>query len=185
VVIADKFGNIEWVNNSFEKMTGYSIVEVKGKKPGEFLQGPDTNPVTVAYLSRQIKLGEPFSCEILNYNKKKQPYWLRIQGQSLKNSRGEVIKFFAIEEDITAEKESQRKIREPNSFGNLHWKVQEMGFGIIISKLKKYFFLLKIKPYWVMITMMKTMSCFLGCIWCIRKTYTLYVIPINYIRIKN
>ena len=35
------------VNNSFLKLTGYSEPYVMGKKPGDFLQGEETNPNTV------------------------------------------------------------------------------------------------------------------------------------------
>jgi PAS domain S-box-containing protein len=112
VVIADKQGNIEWVNKSFESMTGYTFEEMRGKKPGHMLQGEDTDKETIAYLKSQIYHGEPFICEILNYHKSGRPYWLRIQGQSLKDKDNQVIKYFAIEEDITAEKETKKKLLE-------------------------------------------------------------------------
>ena len=112
VVIADKEGKIEWVNKSYEQMTGYSINEVKGKKPGSLLQGKDSDPGTIAYLKTQISNGEPYVCEILNYHKLGRPYWVRIQGQALKNKDGQLIKYFAVEEDITTEKETQQKLKE-------------------------------------------------------------------------
>eukprot|EP01029_Cantina_marsupialis_P031197 TRINITY_DN884_c1_g1_i1.p1 TRINITY_DN884_c1_g1~~TRINITY_DN884_c1_g1_i1.p1 ORF type:complete len:1029 (-),score=138.66 TRINITY_DN884_c1_g1_i1:5102-8188(-) len=112
VVIADKHGRIEWVNESFEKMTGYTLDELIGQKPGHLLQGPDSDPETILYLSNQIKKGEPFVCEILNYNKLKKPYWLRIQGQALYDENGNVSKYFAIEEDITHFKEIQHQQEE-------------------------------------------------------------------------
>jgi PAS domain S-box-containing protein len=112
VVIADKDGKIEWANASFEHMTGYTLDEMIGEKPGHLLQGPDTDPVKVKYLSEQISKGEPFICEILNYNKNKQPYWLRIQGQALKDQKGQITKYFAIEEDISVEIENRRKLSE-------------------------------------------------------------------------
>lgn len=111
VVIADAEGKIEWINKSFEQMTGYTLEEMKGKKPGQLLQGPDTDPQAIAYLKEKIEKGEPFITEILNYTKYKKPYWLRIQGQALKNAEGEIIKYFAIEEDITREKESERRFK--------------------------------------------------------------------------
>lgn len=112
VVIADKEGKIEWVNRSFEEMTGYSISELVGKKPGVILQGADTNPETVTYLKKQVKNGDPFITEILNYHKSGKPYWLRVQGQALKDRTGNIIKYFAIEEDITIEKETQEKLKQ-------------------------------------------------------------------------
>ncbi len=112
VIIADQDGRIEWANASFERMTGYNLAEMLGQKPGHLLQGPDTDPATIKYLSDQIAKGEPFICEVLNYKKNKQPYWLRIQGQALKDQDGRITKYFAIEEDITSEIENRRKIRE-------------------------------------------------------------------------
>jgi len=111
VVISDKEGKIEWVNSSFEIMSGYSNKELVGKKPGALLQGPETNPETIKYLKDQITKGHPFNCEIINYSKTGQKYWVRIQGQALYNKNGEIIKFFAIEEDISNQKllENQRE----------------------------------------------------------------------------
>jgi PAS domain S-box-containing protein len=111
VVISDKEGKIEWVNSSFEIMSGYSNEELVGKKPGSFLQGPETNPETIKYLKDHISKGYPFNCEIINYSKKGDKYWVRIQGQALYNKNGEIIKFFAIEENISNQKllENQRE----------------------------------------------------------------------------
>jgi PAS domain S-box-containing protein len=111
VVIADDAGKVEWINKSFEKITGYTLEEMKGKKPGHKLQGPETNPETVAYIKTQIEKGEPFVCEILNYHKNGTKYWLRLQGQALKDERDNVVKYFAIEEDITREKELNEQLK--------------------------------------------------------------------------
>jgi len=112
VVICDKDGRIEWVNESFEKVTGYNIFELIGKKPGKILQGNDTNPETVAYLSAQIKAGQPFSCEMVNYNKSGKKFWLQITGQALYNQWGEISRYFAIQEDITERKKLERQREE-------------------------------------------------------------------------
>ncbi|MEN9549010.1 MAG: Autoinducer 2 sensor kinase/phosphatase LuxQ [Bacteroidota bacterium] len=112
VVIADPNGCVEWVNKSFENITGYSLDEIKGKKPGQVLQGKDTDTKTVEYIREQIKNGEPFVCEILNYHKSGSTYWLRLQGQALKDKAGNILKFFAIEEDITKEKLLAEQLRE-------------------------------------------------------------------------
>ena len=111
VIIADKKGRIEWANTSFLKMSGYSKEEIIGRAPGELLQGPESNPEVILYLRNQIKKGLPFNCEIINYSKNKEKYWVRIQGQALYDKKGKIIKYFAIEEDVTAQKdlESQKE----------------------------------------------------------------------------
>lgn len=112
VVIADKEGKITWVNKSFTTMTGYSPEEARGKKPGHLLQGAETDKKTIQYLAEQIAGGKPFNTEILNYKKGGQKYWLRIQGQPIKNEQGGITGFFALEEDITKEKESEERFRK-------------------------------------------------------------------------
>ena len=112
VVIANSHGEIDWVNKGFERITGYTLKEVKGKKPGSFLQGPNTADETIQYLSTQLKAKLPFVCELINYNKNGLPYWIRINGQPLINSKGQHEGFFAIEENITKEKEAFIQLQE-------------------------------------------------------------------------
>ena len=116
VIITDKHGQIEWVNTGFENMTGYHLSEVKGKTPGNFLQGDKTNRETIAYMKKQILQEEPFTCEIYNYTKTGEGYWIRINAQPLFNENGEISQFFAIEEDITFQKQAQEKLEVQRKF---------------------------------------------------------------------
>lgn len=109
VIIADKDGSIEWANSSFLAMSGFTMEEIIGKKPGHLLQGPETNPDTVSYMKDRIKKGLPFNCEVINYSKAGEKYWVNIQGQALYNKKNEIVKFFAIEENITKKKEFEHQ----------------------------------------------------------------------------
>ena len=111
VVISDMEGRIEWVNASFERMSGFTKEELVGIKPGHLLQGPETNDETIRYLKNQISKGQPFNCEIINYSKSGEKYWVKIQGQALYNKKGEIVRYFAIEENISNKKllENQRE----------------------------------------------------------------------------
>lgn len=131
VVICDKKGCIEWVNESFMRLTGYSFVELVGNKPSHLLQGPESDKETIEYLKQQIKNGLPFSCEIINYTKNKEKYWVRIQGQALKNNKGEIIKYFALEEDITNQKEYNQKIIE--SENRLNSLIENLQSGVLLE----------------------------------------------------
>jgi PAS domain S-box-containing protein len=123
VIIADREGKISWVNKSFYNMTGYTAEEAIGKKPGQLLQGPETDRDTIKYLAGQIASGKPFSTEILNYRKNGQKYWLRIQGQPIENEKGETTGFFALEEDITKEKESEQRFQlVVDNIGDNFWE---------------------------------------------------------------
>lgn len=104
VIICNKKGEIEWVNKSFITMSGYDKEELIGKKPGYLLQGENTSPETINYLKEQIRKGLPFNCEVLNYSKSGKEYWVSVQGQALYSRKGEILKYFAIEENITQKK---------------------------------------------------------------------------------
>ncbi|WP_026464994.1 PAS domain-containing sensor histidine kinase [Adhaeribacter aquaticus] len=110
VVITNAQGFTEWVNDSFVKMTGYSLQEVIGKKPGAVLQGPETNPVTVARVSQKLKAKKPFTDEILNYKKSGDTFWIYKEITPILNDQGEVIQFIAIQSDITKRKKEEEEL---------------------------------------------------------------------------
>ena len=112
VVITDSKGKIEWINKSFTKITGYTIEEIMGKSPGSFLHGPDTDKEIAQYMSQRIRIGNEFTSEIINYHKDGSPYWIKIDCHPIKNSNGKVVKFFALEEDITARVKTEQALRE-------------------------------------------------------------------------
>jgi PAS domain S-box-containing protein len=112
VVTTDENSLITWSNKSFTNMTGYELSEIIGKSPAEILHGPDTNKVTIHYLKKQIIQKRPFTAELINYRKNGEKYWVRIKGQPIFDEKGNMNGFFALEEDITREKESEKQIRE-------------------------------------------------------------------------
>lgn len=105
VIITDKEGVVEWVNEGFTKITGYSLEEVKGKKPGKLLQGPETDPFTIDRIREKIKQKVIFKEEILNYHKTGRKYWLSMSITPVFDFKGELEKFIAIETDITEQKQ--------------------------------------------------------------------------------
>jgi PAS domain S-box-containing protein len=107
VATTDASGNITWVNDAFVNKTGYTIAEVMGKKPGDLLQGPDTDPDTVSYMSERLKNREGFSVEILNYDKWKQPYWVTLEVQPMTDESGTLTGYMAINQDITERKKNE------------------------------------------------------------------------------
>jgi len=104
LVITDADGKIEWVNPAFVQMTGYAMSEMIGRKPGSFLQGPDTNPETVKMIRASLLQHKIIDTEIVNYTKNGRSYWIDLFITPLKNDRGEVEKFVAIQRDITEQK---------------------------------------------------------------------------------
>jgi PAS domain S-box-containing protein len=101
VIITDLDEKITWVNSAFTRMTEYKPEEVIGRKPGDFLQGNETDPLTVDYLRQRIKLKQTFDCKIVNYSKSGRKYWIHVHGQPILDEHGDCERFFAIQTDIT------------------------------------------------------------------------------------
>ncbi len=104
VLITNAKGLTEWVNESFTTMTGYTLAEIQGKKPGHLLQGPQTDPITVGRISEKLRAGALVSEEILNYTKDGQPYWLSIEITPARDLNGEITHFISVQSDVTAQK---------------------------------------------------------------------------------
>lgn len=128
VIITDAKGKIEWVNDAFTDITGYTLQETMGKTPGSLLQGKDTNLATVAEIREKIRNGIAFTNEIFNYKKNGETYWLRINAQPVYDNAGNLTQFFAIEEDISKEKEAEQKLKEFDE--RLHLAMQKMGDNV-------------------------------------------------------
>ncbi|MBK6267250.1 PAS domain S-box protein [Marivirga sp. S37H4] len=106
VIITDENGLIEYVNTGFEKMTGYVLAEIKGKKPGEFLQGPETNQEIKRKISQLLKEEKPIYEEILNYNKAGNTYWVSLAINPVRDEEGKLKNYIAVQADITQTKKS-------------------------------------------------------------------------------
>lgn len=112
VVITNPLGQIEWVNLPFEKLTGYTLEEVIGKKPGSFLQYEGTDERTSKQMKDAIDNRVTFKGEIRNRSKSGREYWLELSINPIFNNQNELINFIAIESDITEKKEKDLKISD-------------------------------------------------------------------------
>jgi PAS domain S-box-containing protein len=111
VIICDNEAHIEWVNKAFTKQTGYGLGEVRGKKPREFLHGPDTDLNVLAEINKAMAAGRAFSGEILNYRKDGSRFWLKLTISPVL-AGGKVANYVTVQTDITAIKEQNEKLRD-------------------------------------------------------------------------
>lgn len=107
IIITDEVGKIEWVNSSFERLTGYRLLEVVGKKPGHILQGPNSDPNTIELIRTKLREEVPFTAEVINYSKTGREYWLSLNVSPVYDEKKVLKNFIAVQQDI-----SERKVLE-------------------------------------------------------------------------
>jgi PAS domain S-box-containing protein len=111
VVLTDAAGQVEWANAAFCRITGFTLAEIAGRTAGSVLQGPDTDPATVAIMSRQVRAGEAFEAEVVNYHKSGRPYWVSVEVCPVRDSSGVVTNFVGVQTDVTARKRAEIRLR--------------------------------------------------------------------------
>ncbi|AVI61493.1 PAS domain S-box protein [Halomonas sp. GFAJ-1] len=105
VIITDPEGRIEYVNQGFSRLTGWGLDEVRGRKPGDFLQGEETDPETRQRISQKIHQHEPFYEEILNYAKDGSKYWISLSINPVHNPAGVLERYISIQANVTETKQ--------------------------------------------------------------------------------
>jgi PAS domain S-box-containing protein len=129
VIIFDKLGKIEWVNNSFTQMTGYKLEDVVNSSFKSFLLGEQIDNSIFENIEKSIKKAKPLNCEILYNNKYEEKYWIRIQGQVIKDKKNEILKYFAIVENINKEKNYYENLKsERSKYLNI---ISNMNLGLL------------------------------------------------------
>jgi PAS domain S-box-containing protein len=114
VLITDRHACIEWVNKSFENLTGYTLEDIKGLQPHSFLHGEGTNPEIVHEIGEKMAAGQPCVVEMLNYTSTGEPYWVLMDITPIMDAAGEIERHIAIQTNITEKKRFQQQLEEKN-----------------------------------------------------------------------
>ncbi len=134
IMITDGDGVIEYVNPKFTEVTGYSSEEAVGKKPN-LLKSGETTDAEYKTLWNTIKSGKIWKGEFKNKKKSGDFYWESAVISPIKNTRGEIIRFFAIKEDITAFRQLHQQLAQVQKLDSIGILAGEMAhdFRNIIS----------------------------------------------------
>ncbi|MEW6982812.1 PAS domain S-box protein [Colwelliaceae bacterium 6471] len=134
VIITNQDGFVVWINEGFTRISGYTLDDMKGQKPGKVLQGVDSDVETIARISAALTKKEKFEEDIVNYDRRGKPYWVRIQCNPFYDKSGQFKGFMAIESDITSEKENAKRLQkseqrltsviEGTDIGTWEWNIQ-------------------------------------------------------------
>ena len=114
VVIADatKHGfPLTYVSPGFEELTGYRADQMLGASCS-ILQGPDTDPRTVALLSTALASGQEAYATILNYRADGSAFWNEIALAPQRDEAGRLVQYLGVQKDVSARLRAESRVRE-------------------------------------------------------------------------
>lgn len=103
-----------YVNDGFERMTGYRREDVIGKTP-RILQGEKTDRKTLDRLRANLEKGNSFFGQTVNYRKDGSEYINQWDIHPLTDRKGQVTHWVSYQHDITERKRSEKKVLDTNT----------------------------------------------------------------------
>ncbi len=111
VVINDAQNHVMWVNDAFEKITGFTLADLQGKPLGDLISGPNTDWSLIENARELTKQKQSFTVDLLAYRKDKKPIWLSIYNTVVLDRDGKLETEVEIIIDITDKKKVEEELQ--------------------------------------------------------------------------
>lgn len=105
---------IVYVNDAFERRTGYTRAEVIGKSPS-LLQGPKTSRTELDRIRAALTAWQPVRSELVNYTKSGEEFWIELDISPIADATGWYTHWVAVERDVTERRSRVHEILRLNS----------------------------------------------------------------------
>jgi diguanylate cyclase (GGDEF)-like protein/PAS domain S-box-containing protein len=101
---------IVFVNDAFERRTGYSPQEVLGRTP-RLLQGPGTQRKELDRIRSAMEQWQPARVDLINYKKNGEAFWVDLEVSPVWDHERRLTHWVAVGRDITERKMAEEKIQ--------------------------------------------------------------------------
>jgi len=100
-----------YVNEGFERLTGYDESEVLGQNP-RFLQSETTESQQLQQLREAVETERPTTVELENVTADGEPYWARLSVAPVHDETGRLTNFIGIQQDVTERRELLETLKD-------------------------------------------------------------------------
>lgn len=113
IVIASPAGEIEWANDAFQRLYGYSLEEFKTIKGSNIRMASD-NPEIELALKECIIYRKPVSYVTCSANRNNVPVYVQTTLTPIVSDNGDIVKLIAVDADITKIKLAEKEVEKVN-----------------------------------------------------------------------
>jgi len=124
VGLADAEGRVQWINEGFTRLFGYTLDEARGHFGPHLIRGAKTSKATLLAVTKAAREGRDFHDEMLHYAKDGREVWCDFEMRPIRDADGSVTGFMSIQLDITARKRAEEELKR-----------QEAVFRFILNAL--------------------------------------------------
>lgn len=128
IVLTDTKGIIQWINNAFTRLSGYTAKDALGHNMNIVKSG-EYDDAYYKKFWQNILAGKIIRKEIVNRRKDGSLYFEEETVTPVKDNNGKITHFISIKRDITGRKKSEDELKESEHRLNLN--IQNMPVGMI------------------------------------------------------
>ncbi|WP_158798438.1 PAS domain S-box protein [Pedobacter sp. L105] len=136
VNIQDKEGITTWVNHSLERLTGYSLPELRGHQLGNILSGNFHDQELIITSRDKSRNNQSYTIEVLAEKKDGQPIWLSVSNTPILNSKGKVERQIDLISDITQRKQVEKEMIEAKEQALKLSQAKEMFLSVMSHEIR-------------------------------------------------
>jgi len=118
IYILNKDFHIEFINNTFSRLTGYKANYILGKPPYEFCDH-ETPHALMAHIHQHISQGRIWQGEIKRISRTKRRYTADVSIYPITDAEGQISNYLVIESDISQNKAILEQLQKISNFDRL------------------------------------------------------------------